>query len=378
MSKRINFLDNFRSFLIFVVVLYHAGFVYISSLVNNWIVVDPIKNESIGLIGMYLDTFVMFGLFFISGYFIPQSVAKKTDGEFIRSKLKRILLPWVLAVFTLIPAYKIIFLYSRGMPREEWYSYFHFFMREGADLSLFSNDLSQHWLWFLPVLFLFQLLYWLLSKTGLFSTRISFRMGLLLTFVLSIAFSMLISFLELRGWTLTAILDFQRERILVYFMVFLLGALAHKHQLFSAEKRNIPQLVWVSIAMSLAITVYTIVALNLFFNIIDPGREFYFVSPVVDRMGYYAAQYLTTFCFLYVIADSFQFTFNKSGKLAAELNQNSYNVYIIHMVVLGLVALPMIGLGWPVMVKYLVLALVTYLICNLLVSLYYKLLRLIS
>ncbi|MEZ5197157.1 MAG: acyltransferase family protein [Bacteroidales bacterium] len=77
MKTRIYFLDNLRTFLIFLVVVLHAGIVYEPILENTWIVSDPDKNSSIGLIRMYIDIFVMFILFFISGYLIPISLKKK-------------------------------------------------------------------------------------------------------------------------------------------------------------------------------------------------------------------------------------------------------------------------------------------------------------
>ncbi len=136
MKTRIYFLDHLRTFAIFLVVLIHAGIVYETILENIWIVSDPAKNSSIGLVRMYLELFVMYLIFFVSGYFVPLSVKRKSAMDFLKSKFKRILWPWVLAVFTLIPAYKIIFLYSRGLPQEEWYSYFHIFQRTGSDLGI--------------------------------------------------------------------------------------------------------------------------------------------------------------------------------------------------------------------------------------------------
>ena len=65
MKNRIYFLDNLRTTLIFLVVLLHSGLVYEAVLENAWIVVDPVKTNSIGLIRMYLDLFVMFIIFFI-------------------------------------------------------------------------------------------------------------------------------------------------------------------------------------------------------------------------------------------------------------------------------------------------------------------------
>jgi peptidoglycan/LPS O-acetylase OafA/YrhL len=171
MKNRIYFLDHLRTFAIFLVVVVHAGLVYEWTLDSMWIVSDPVKNNNIGLIRMYLDLIVMFTIFFVSGYFIPLSVKKKNTLDFLKSKFKRILWPWLLAVFTLIPAYKFIYLYSRGLPQEEWYSYFHLFQRADSDLWLFSNDPNQNWLWFLPI-FVFQLIYLGLSKVKMFLAKV--------------------------------------------------------------------------------------------------------------------------------------------------------------------------------------------------------------
>ena len=81
MKTRLYFLDNLRTFLILLVVLLHAGIVYETILEDTWIVSDPSKNSSIGLIRLYLDLFVMFIIFFISGYFIPKSLATKTSWD---------------------------------------------------------------------------------------------------------------------------------------------------------------------------------------------------------------------------------------------------------------------------------------------------------
>lgn len=360
MKKRIYFLDNLRTVLIFFVILYHAGFVYQSSLAGNWLVVDPVKNESIALVGMYIDTFVMFMLFFISGYFVPASLKSKTNWGYVKSKFKRIIVPWIIAVFTLIPAYKAIFLYSRGLPQEEWFSYFHFFQRDGTDLNFFANDPSQHWLWFLPILFLFQILYLALSKINLLNVNISLKTAVALTFVIGVIYSMVISNMGLKGWSLTSVLDFQRERLLIYFMVFLLGSLCFKLKVFESAKRSMKYLILWNVVLTLALTIYTVVSLNLFFNIIDPARNYYFVSSQVDRIVYYSSLLLTMFSFIYIFVDLFKFKLNKTNKLMNELNKNSYYVYIIHIIVLGLIALVLVKISAPTVIKYLMLAFMTF------------------
>ncbi len=370
MKTRIYFLDNLRTFLIFLVVVIHAGLVYEPVLENTWIVVDPVKSNSIGLIRMYLDLFVMFIIFFISGYFISDSLKSKSSWDFIKSKSKRIMLPWLVAVLTLIPAYKAIFLYSRGLPQEEWYTYFHLFQRAGTVLSFFANNPAQSWLWFLPVLFLFQVLYLVMSKTNLLRFKISLKTGVILTFIIGLIYSLVISYADLRGWFHSPLLHFQRERLLVYFLAFLLGSLCYKLKVFESNYKNRKVYILSNVVLTIALSVFTVVALNFFFNMVEPGRNYFFISESVDRVLYYTSVLLSMLSFLYIFIHVFRFNFNKRNDLMLQLNKNSYSVYIIHMIVMGLIALILVSIPLPAMVKLLVLTILTFAVSNILVYAY--------
>jgi hypothetical protein len=356
-------------------VVLHAGIVYEPILENSWIVSDPDKANSIGLIRMYINIFVMFMLFFISGYFIPNSLRNKSDRSFVISKFKRILTPWMVAVFTMIPAYKAIFLYSRGLPQDKWYTYFHFFQRVGGDMSSFADNPVQNWLWFLPVLFVFQLMYLGLFKTKLLSFRISIKNAVIIILIIGVANSMLISFLDLRGWYHSAFLHFQNERLLTYFLVFLLGSLCHKRKVFDSSKKNIKLYIWANISLTLSLGLYTVVALNLFFNIVEPARNYFFVSETIDKIAYYTSLLISMFSFLYVFIHAFRFSFNKTNSFIQELNMNSYAVYIIHVPVIGFIALFFLNAAIPAMMKFLSVTILAFIISNLLVILYRKTLQ---
>lgn len=366
MKTRIYFLDNLRTFLILMVVVLHAGLVYEAVLEYTWIVVDPVKDNNIGLIRMYLDLFVMFSIFFISGYFVPSSVKKQSALSYIKSKAKRIMLPWLIAVFTLIPAYKFIFLYSRGLPQEEWFSYFHLFERSGSNLLFFANNPVQGWLWFLPVLFVFQVIYLGLYKIKILNIRISLKSAVLITFVLGSVYGVLISSLGYAGWFNSAILHFQNERLLVYFLSFLLGTLCYKLNIFEkplGKKWYIAS----NVVMTFSLGIFTVVALNTFFNLIDPQRNFYFISAFVDRVFYYATGLISMLALLHVLLYTFQKSLNKTNSLFSELSRNSYSVYIIHMIVIGVLAMPLVQLHIPAMIKFIILSILTFGISNMMI-----------
>ncbi len=366
MKTRIYFLDNLRTFLILMVVVLHSGLVYEAALQNTWIVVDPVKNNNIGLIRMYLDLFVMFSIFFISGYFVPASVKKQSSFDYLKSKLKRIMLPWLIAVLTLIPAYKFIFLYSRGLPQEEWYSYFHIFERAGTDLSVFANNPIQNWLWFLPVLFMFQVIYLGLYKMKALKRNITLKTAVTATFAIGTAYGVAVSTMGLSGWYHSAILHFQNERLLVYFLSFLLGTLCYKLKVFDGELSK-KWFIVSNIVLTFSLAVFTVVALNIFFNLIDPQRNFYFISAFGDRVFYYASGLLSMLAMLHVLLYSFQKSLNKTNALYSELSRNSYSVYIIHIVVMGVIAVTLLDINLPAMIKFLILTLLTFGISNMMI-----------
>lgn len=116
-------------------------------------------------------------IFFVSGYLTPLSLRSKSGRQFLKGKFKRLMLPWLSAILTLIPLYKLIYLYSRDLPQQYWTTYFHW-----------SNEMwGQNWLWFLPVLFLFDLLYVLLSQTNIRLPKISLRQAAAAVFLIGFA-----------------------------------------------------------------------------------------------------------------------------------------------------------------------------------------------
>jgi peptidoglycan/LPS O-acetylase OafA/YrhL len=354
-GQRLHFLDNLRTAMILLVVLYHAGVTYESTGVLDvvWIVDDPDTNDVVGLVNLIVDIFVMPTIFFVSGYFAPSSVQRRPGRDFVIQRFRRLMVPWLLAVLILMPLYKVIFLYSRGMPQEHWATYFHF-----------SNGLiSQSWLWFLPILFLFDVLFWAATRTGLRPPRISMRTGVAATFVLGVAYSFTVTVLGKSGWTKTPFVDFQNEKVLVYLLVFLLGALAHRHRVFDTAPRGKGLYIALAATVWIPMNLYVIVLLNLFFN---PGG--YFLSLPGDLLLIWIGFQLSMLSMVYLLVMTFRFWVDQSGPLARSLGANAYGVYVLHMIVMGVVALAVRPTGLPSLAKYAVLAVATWVVSNVLVQ----------
>jgi hypothetical protein len=355
--NRLCFLDNMRTFVVFLVILCHAGIVYESSGIGAyfWIVDDPSTNDLSGIVNVVLDIFMMPVLFFLSGYLALGSLQRQGSWHFLRRKAYRLLLPWLLAVFTLIPAYKVIFLYSRGLPQEHWTTY------------LYWNNgiISQNWLWFLPILFLFNALFLLLTRLPIKPLHLSLKTALPGAMIIGFLYTYCIDVGNLRGWTKIGILDFQNERLLVYFLTFLIGTLCYQKRLFAQP----PQRKWLYIAANtvawIPINAYVVF---LLYPWINPGS--FLVSASADRLILWASFHISLLMLVYLTIETFRRYQTKAGYWRQLANHNSYSVYIVHTVVLGIIALGLQQLALPSLVKYATLATGTYVVSHLIVWLW--------
>jgi surface polysaccharide O-acyltransferase-like enzyme len=73
---------------------------------------------------------------------------------------------------------------------------------------------------------------------------------------------------------------------------------------------------------------------------------------------------------MYAMIESFRRYVDKTGKVWQVLNRNSYGVYIIHVIVIGIFGTLLLNLSVPAVVKYVLLIVLTYLGSNLVVSAY--------
>lgn len=356
-GNRIYFLDNLRTLMIFFVVIVHSGLVYEKSAFSAllWIVYDPSTNHLAGILRIILDIFIMSTIFFISGFLTPLSLKSKNSWAFVKSKFKRLIIPWIIAVLTLMPLYKFIFLYSRNLPQQNWTTYFHW-----------SNEIwSQNWLWFLPVLFLFDILYLLLSKVKIKLPDITLKQAIGAIFLIGFIYSICMDIFNFQGWTKTILLDFQNERLLIYFVMFLFGSLCYKLKTFESKPKN-KRLYFIIIGTAwIPIILYRFFYLN---SLMSPG-DFIF-SDMINTLLLWFNFHLSLLCLLYLMINTFRCYLDKQGKISKALNKNSYHVYIIHTVVMGGLALAMLNTALPSLLKFMLLTFLTFCVSNIFIYFY--------
>ena len=150
-------------------------------------------------------------------------------------------------------------------------------------------------------------------------------------------------------------------------MYFLLGALCLRLKVFDAKPGNNKLYTIVNSISWIPVTVYIFF---LILPVLSPGAIL--VSKVIDRVIVWLCFHLSLLSFFYLMIVTFWRYFDKPGKIWSELNQNSYYVYIIHVIVTGVIALLLLNTTLPSIVKYLILTVSTFVASNLIISIFRK------
>jgi glucan biosynthesis protein C len=157
-SSRVAFMDNLRYLMVVLVVVYHSVAAY-AIVAPHWVVHDT-NTFAANIIRELLDVFMMPVLFFIAGYFALPSLEKKGLWEFLKDKVKRLLVPWALAVLIILP----LALYDQPVKPvrpfwKYWLSYLSSFEVRLRFTQAPVGPTTQAIYWFISLLFAFFLLF---------------------------------------------------------------------------------------------------------------------------------------------------------------------------------------------------------------------------
>ena len=158
-TKRLGYLDNLRSFVIFLVVVMHSNVTY--SGIGSWYYtegnlasLDTASRILFALYGSFTQAWFMGILFFLAAFFAARSLAKRGPAAFAKERLFRLGVPLLIYMFVIDP-FIGYFIMNYGN------------IREHSNVLRFYLDYlrSFRWigstgpLWFVEALLLFSLLY---------------------------------------------------------------------------------------------------------------------------------------------------------------------------------------------------------------------------
>lgn len=333
-NDRVLFLDNLRWVIIFLVITLHAGCAY-SFYTTYWAVNDNNSRFFDILLGILL-LFEMPTLFFISGYFaIPSFNSKTTASFFIKRKINRLAIPWLVGVVLLGPVKALIYNYSRDDQSLNFLDHFKILMINALSLQtapLETIDQFNHWhLWYISLLFYFFLIFVAAVKlTKWFNLSLPFKSGgvasdkeiLLVLFSAALGASLLIlaaRFGIFNGkvrdpWlVIVTIFQFKTSNLILHFICFWVGVYAYHRNWFSHKKPPGNPMIW-SIASILLL-----------------GGM---IGTLVLKMNTLSVFVQNFACFAIILffLSFTRKTLNRNNRLTNSLAGNSYNIYLVHMV----------------------------------------------
>lgn len=163
-AARLYFMDNIRWLMIVFVVLMHLNVTY--STHGLWYYTEPSHTPLVsGLLfavyGFFTQAYFMGLLFFIAGYFVPESLDKKGTGQFIKDRLLRLGVPTLSYMLLIHPITLFIVgaFQHNNPPCLSWYIHY---------LSSLDFLSSSGPLWFALALLVFSLVYALLRHISFF------------------------------------------------------------------------------------------------------------------------------------------------------------------------------------------------------------------
>ena len=331
-KKRVLFIDQIKAVMIALVIAQH---VLLAMLIPGiWFGIHIPYNGSahplfIGISSWslyFFNTFFMYMLFLISGYFVPRSVHKKGVTRYLKERLLRIGIPFA---FGLLLINSSSFLLGRLSPGSAT-----------ADMpwrDLPFNQLGV--MWFLVVLFAFDLLYcgWVQVRGDRFAINTSAPTPQLRSWLISavvLAIIEVVMATQTQFWAAVARwplggLQIQGPHIFTYLFLFFLGCKASSHRWL---ERLDAQLVvrWFRFSFALALGLLGIY-LALAFNG-SLSNEIEKISLLGSLLNPFIGWGMMGYLLLW-----FQRNENRFGQWLANAGVDSFGAYIIHTLVLVIV-----------------------------------------
>lgn len=376
-QQRLLFFDNLRYLMVLLVIVFHSGASY-SSMVAFWPFHESTASNFLEVLTILLDTFLMTILFFIAGYFALPSVRRKGGKEFLKEKFKRLGVPWLVVMLTVLPIldylhYSTLVTGSGSQPQgfgthwlmsmERFADFYTGRMRMSEYLNM-TEHFYQRYMWFLSLLLLFFVIFWLLyeirnrlgSKPNQIeqenpSSNKSVYVSLAWVGVISILIFVVVKTItssptdpmDLVWFSLANVFQFQLAKLAFYVPGFVLGIYASSRNWFSKGQDFGRPGVWGLIVFVLMV-VNMLVARTIIRSD-DPS--------MILQAAFLALYPLWTLSFLGFFVSFASRRWNSPSTINRELASNSYNMYLAHYVfVLTLPLLLSNWIGGNVLVKF--------------------------
>jgi hypothetical protein len=355
-GNRVVFFDNLRWLFVIFVILEHSSNAYTG--LNWWPVADKATSIIAGWISAFSDAFAMPLLFYIAGYFAIPTIEKKGTLLFIKEKLKRLGIPWLVCILTICPTLPLIYHFTRNdlsLSTSYWKLWVELF-KSATDFNvglvvsmndlMINNQFYQRYMWFLSLLiaffFIFSLMYsikkdWfgrfdqpITQQNPSFASTLKFLFGIgfLTSFFSFLMVGLILAFGPKSSnpeplFTLGNIIQFRPSRIFLFIIYFGLGVMTFRNKWIERGKFPGQFKIWVISFISLLI-VYLFVYSQMHYGP-DHLKEIYGVVfffilnfMIITTLGFFSSIGLRYW--------------NRPTIFGKKMASNSYDMYLSHYI----------------------------------------------
>jgi len=363
-TDRLLFFNMVRNLAMLSVVLYHAVAAY-STITPHWSVHDG-SSMTADMIRQLFDVFMMPVFFFVAGYFALPSLMKQGIWKFLKGKLRRLGIPWLLAILIIVPLLQHVLLRKADMGHllppfwQYWIGYLKSFGT--YQIGLWTPErMSQMHFWFLSLLltfFIALVLFQAIRNKGLgpsgsspvkatASNKSILKAFLAVAVLTSLGYFLFILFTPDMSWiTIDLLWQFQPASLVSYIACFGLGCFAYSRQWFVGDEFPRRLFIWVPIGVLLTAGFFII------------GQEI-FAHPLTSHklapgllLAFSFVRTLVCVAFLVIFIAYARKYWNRPSRLNQALAANSYNIYLSHIFFVTFFQdVLMVWPGGPAMVK---------------------------
>lgn len=355
-SNKFIYIDNLRTFIISLVLIYHLALFYMPF---KWYccteVSDAVTLVFLTAFTTISQTFFMGLLFFISAYFTNQSFNKANNiNSALTKRLIRLGIPVVVYLFTLSPlTYYLPILFSPN------------------STTPFPHIFNLGSLWFIAALLLFTLIYALFRffvtfdfhkkqptaiPNALWIIIFAFMLGIL-SFIIRIWFPV---------GDIMPITNAQFAHFPQYIALFILGIVAYRYQWLDAInfKSSIKWLLFALATILFSFLMLYFVGSRLASNGVTHEDIPYLLGEGhMLSLAYAIWEQLTGVPLMIGLLGLFKDYFDKQTQFSQWLAENSYAVYLTHLPIIVFLSLVMGQFDLPIYIKLLVLIVLSLIIC---------------
>ncbi len=332
MKQRLAYIDNYRTFLIMIVITGHISGVYGGTGKGTWPyieqVTDAFTKATLATFDAVILGFVLTSFFFVSGYFVPQALSRKGFKKFITDRIIKFSGPVLFYFFILSNINRYMGQTTKGLYEGDLFGFIQYSWSNGVYGRLGI-------MWFVAALLMFSIGYAILDKIAakrewFNPTRLPSHKSIL-SFMLLVSAFLFISriWFPIKGFSIS---DIPLGSMVLFFLFFLLGALAYKGE-WLHKLNNIYVRPWLIAVMFLFVLAIFAIA---------TGNSGYDSQQVhgygtLHSLAFALWETVLGIGILISLMLLFKNKFNYTNRLTNALSQSSFVAYIIHPTIIILI-----------------------------------------